>query len=140
MTKYYENGVFIYPSIHDTWHITYTGLLKECGADKVYAHVGHGRLWNNLYDFEMEKTDQGFELTLPLPQNSERVNFCFKDSANNWDNNSGHDYSFLVPALSENIDVEIAEDLNAWDNLKAQYQTNVTACKTALSRWLGGSD
>jgi hypothetical protein len=124
MTKYYENGVFIYPSAHNTCHITYTGLLKQCGATEVYAHVGQGCQWQNTCDYLMEKTAQGFEITLPLPENVDRVNFCFKDSANNWDNNRGANYSLLVPTTADNSSLEIAEELTAWD-----------ACKIAFSQW-----
>ncbi|MCE5284456.1 MAG: hypothetical protein LLG02_01210 [Pelosinus sp.] len=140
MTKYYENGVFIYPSTLDTCHITYTGLLKQCGATAVYAHVGQGCQWKNTQDYQMEQTAQGFELSLPLPENVDRINLCFKDSAGNWDNNTGANYSFLISTSAENSSMEVAEEFSPWDNLKTQCQNNVTACKTALCRWFGTED
>lgn len=140
MTKYYENGVFIYPSAQNGCHITYTGLLKQCGATEVYAHVGHGCQWKNTQDYQMKKTPQGFELTLPLPENVDRLNLCFKDSASNWDNNTGANYSFLIPASSENNNIEIAEEFSTWDNLKDHCQSNIAACKTMLSRWFGSEE
>lgn len=139
MTKYYENGVLIYPSGQGSCHITYTGLLKECGATAVYAHIGQGCQWKNTKDYQMEKTPRGFELSLLLPENVDRLNVCFKDSANNWDNNTGANYSFLVPS-SETASLELADELSAWDSLKTQCQSNLAACKTVLSRWFGLKD
>ena len=136
MTKYHANGVFIRPSSRSSCHVTYTGLLKECGADAVYAHTGYGHQWKNAYDYKMEKTAQGFEAAIPIPSETDRLNLCFKDSANNWDNNSGRNYSLLLTPSGENRSLELAEEISTWDSLTERCRANVALCKTAFDRWL----
>ena len=59
----------------------------------VYAHIGYGNRWDNLYDYQMNRTDKGFEVNIPVLK-SDNLSVCFKDCANNWDNNSGNNYIF----------------------------------------------
>jgi hypothetical protein len=96
--SYISNGVYISPAIPTAGKkvkVVYDGLLAKSGAAHVYARVGFGNKWNNLYDFPMNKTEMGFEATIPVLK-SDSMNLCFKDCANNWDNNSGVNYSFTV--------------------------------------------
>ena len=96
--SYMPNGIYLAPAIPaagEKVKIIYDGLLAKSGATDVFAHVGFGNKWDNLYDYRMEKTHMGFEATIPVLQ-SESMNVCFKDCANNWDNNSGSNYSFEV--------------------------------------------
>lgn len=79
----------------DNAKIIYKGLLSKSGANHVYAHVGYGNQWNNLSDIKMSKTSEGFEAELPIISH-DRLNVVFKDCANNWDNNSGWNYSFEI--------------------------------------------
>ncbi|RJX18093.1 MAG: carbohydrate-binding protein [Ammonifex sp.] len=68
--------------------IRYDGLLKNSGADVVYCHFGYDG-WKNVATAEMRRDyDGSFSVSVPAHGNAE-INFCFKDSANNWDNNSG---------------------------------------------------
>lgn len=95
---YLSNGISLVPSIPsagDTAKITYDGLLSKSGATHVYAHVGFGSKWENTHDYYMGKTSTGFEVSIPV-LNSDTLNLCFKDCANNWDNNSGRNYSFDI--------------------------------------------
>ncbi len=41
----------------------------------------------------MTRTDKGFEVSIPVLK-ADKLNVCFKDCANNWDNNSGKNYIF----------------------------------------------
>ncbi len=75
--------------------ISYTGKLFQNNADEVYIHYGFGLLWENLNDVKMEKTELGFQAEIEL-QDSESLNFCFKDSENNWDNNENKNYIFPI--------------------------------------------
>jgi hypothetical protein len=43
----------------------------------------------------MMRTGMGFETTVPVIK-PDTLNVAFKDCANNWDNNSGMNYSFDV--------------------------------------------
>lgn len=96
--KYLESGVVLSPAVPakgETAKVVYKGLLAQNGADKVYIHVGFGNEWQKSTDYKMIKTDEGFEAAVPVALDN-TMNFCFKDRANNWDNNSGENYSFYV--------------------------------------------
>jgi len=95
---YISNGVTLKPatpSVGDKVKVHYDGLLAKSGANDVLAHVGYGSTWKHTSDYRMEKTDTGFEVTIPVIE-GDTLNICFKDCANNWDNNSGKNYSFDV--------------------------------------------
>ena len=82
---------FVYPDKKNV-RIAYNGLLAKSGASEVYLHTGLGDNWQNVYDHRMEPTQVGFEKTIPIENT--KVNFCFKDSANNFDNNNGQNWFF----------------------------------------------
>jgi hypothetical protein len=72
----------------DTVHVNYSGILKNSGADSIYLHFGSDG-WNNPNTVQMQRMNDGmFGAEIQASANHE-INFCFKDSANNWDNNSG---------------------------------------------------
>jgi hypothetical protein len=81
-------------SPHETFKITYNGLLARNGATEVYARIGFSGDWDHARDFQMSRTGQGFETLIKLPQGTFTLNVCFRDSAGNWDNNSGANYSY----------------------------------------------
>jgi hypothetical protein len=96
--QYLQNGVFASPTIPvygKKVTLTYTGLLPRSGAKEVFARVGFGNHWNDVYDYKMERTPDGFETTIPVSV-ADNLNICFKDALNNWDNNSGQNYTFKV--------------------------------------------
>lgn len=70
--------------------IMYKGLLAQCGADAVYVHSGYGYdVWKSVKTTPMTKLGNSI-WSIDMPVEGEgKFNFCFKDSANNWDNNSG---------------------------------------------------
>jgi len=85
-----------YPAgVGDEINIVYSGLLSQQGADKVFLHVGYGDKWADTKDYEMIHTDRGWEANIKVHRGG-RLNFCFKDRANNWDNNQGHNWSYQV--------------------------------------------
>ena len=96
--NYVSNGVSISPAIPTSGEkvkVMYDGLLSKSGASHIYAHVGFGSAWNNIYDYPMSRSDTGFETTIPVTK-PETMNLCFKDCANNWDNNSGKNYVYEI--------------------------------------------
>ena len=96
--KYLSNGVYITPqevTLGDKVRISYDGLLAKSGAPVVYARVGFGNKWSNAADIQMIKTPAGFEATVPITK-ADPLYVCFKDTANNWDNNAGKNYSFDI--------------------------------------------
>ena len=72
--------------------ISYTGKFFQDGCDEVFIHYGFGLNWDGLNEVKMEKTELGFQAELLLGV-GESFNFCFKNSANEWDNNDGQNYS-----------------------------------------------
>lgn len=136
MEKYRENGVIIYPAIPSApsvSKITYNGLLYQSGAMEVFAHVGYGSTWQNTCDYKMRKTDHGFEASISIPQHSECLNICFKDTASNWDNHAGVNYRFAVGSPNNNSTLEVAEEIGIWNNL-------CHSCKELVSRWFTSSN
>jgi len=96
--KYVDSGVVLIPATPakgETAKVVYNGLLAQSGADKVYIHVGFGEDWKKSIDYKMIRTQEGFEAAVPIAVD-ETMNLCFKDKANNWDNNSGENYSYSV--------------------------------------------
>lgn len=77
--------------------IMYNGLLSQNGADQVYLHMGYGDQWDKTHDLPMQRTINGWQRVIPLDVTG-RMNFCFKDSANNWDNNYGSNWNVEVRA------------------------------------------
>lgn len=75
----------------------YSGLLAHNGASDIYSVIGYGdnHSWEDTSYFPMNKVDsKTFELVFPVNKPG-NINIAFKDGFNNWDNNSGNNYSFL---------------------------------------------
>lgn len=80
-----------------TLRIGYSGLLKNAGADAVYLHYGYDGWNSSIHTVKMNRLANGdFEVDL-YPKDQREVNFCFKDSANNWDNNNGWNWTVHLP-------------------------------------------
>jgi hypothetical protein len=96
-TDYWSNGVSITPAAPsplDTVKITYNGLLPRNGATEIYAHISFQQDWNITHDYRMNQTERGFETAIAIPGDATMLNICFKDAADNWDNNSGSNYVY----------------------------------------------
>lgn len=96
--NYLNNGVILTPNVvakGDNASVIYRGILFNSGADSIYARVGYGDRWDNARDIQMKRTCDGFEAVLPVTTDA-KLSLAFKDSANNWDNNSSRNYSFDV--------------------------------------------
>lgn len=93
---YPENGISIEPhpvKKGEKVVINYEGLLAKNGADQVYLHMGYGSndRWHDIMDVPMRHNKEGWSCFF-VPQ-YDTINFCFHDSANNWDNNNGCNWS-----------------------------------------------
>lgn len=77
--------------------ILYNGLLSSSGADQVYLHSGYGtsQVWKDIKDSEMDRTGRGWVKKFTV-NDASRLNICFRDSAYNWDNNNGINWSFEI--------------------------------------------
>lgn len=76
----------------------YRGLLAEAGADQVFMHCGYGgATWEDVSDLAMARRPDGYwEAVLHLRDRRGPFDFCFKDSAGNWDNNNGYNWRVEV--------------------------------------------
>jgi len=89
--KDFQKGVEVKASAYNNdVTICYNGLLAKSGADQVYLHYGFGDRWMDTNTVKMDRTFSGWEKTIRT--RNDKVNFCFKDSANNWDNNNGSNW------------------------------------------------
>ncbi len=72
--------------------VGYRGLLAKSGADRTYLHYGFDD-WKNPKTVPMSKIADGSFSARILVEGERDLNFCFKDSADHWDNNSGWNWT-----------------------------------------------
>lgn len=75
--------------------VSYTGSLFQNNSEEIYLHYGFNEDWKDVNEIKMEKTDLGFQAELYLPE-YQILNFCFRNSNNEWDNNQNCNYSFPI--------------------------------------------
>ena len=98
INNYESNGVFLSKKMireGSELEIRYNGLLAKSGAHEVLAHLGYNENWEYLNDISMETDGDGFKTIIKV-ETPGVLNISFRDNANNWDNNSGNNYSFKV--------------------------------------------
>jgi hypothetical protein len=76
--------------------IRYNGLLSASGADRVFMHFGFGDRegWQNVASRVMDRTFEGWEASVSMQDS--QLNFCFRDTAQNWDNNNGLNWIYRI--------------------------------------------
>lgn len=99
-TEEVVDSIFLDPvpiTLGDEVKIKYKGHLAASGADKIFLHAGYGNeQWGNVMDIPMKKTrDGGWSISVQVSEPA-NFNFCFRDSAQNWDNNNGRNWSYQV--------------------------------------------
>lgn len=102
---YEENGVEISKTtinVGDEVTLSYKGLLAQSGAETIYAHIGYGDEWEDKEFIPMEKNNDLFKVKINV-NHSDKLNIAFKDSVDNWDNNSQQNYSFYVSEHAKKI-------------------------------------
>lgn len=98
LDKLDENNIIIgLPEISkgDKTVITYNGVLSKKGAEKVYLHYGFDG-WNNVSTVAMSEAQNGIFTAKVKVEGNREINFCFKDNANNWDNNYGANWKTTI--------------------------------------------
>lgn len=78
-----------------TAKIRYSGLLARSGADRVFLHYGVDG-WKRPNTVEMNRIGDRFEGEIRTTASVRAVDFCFKDSADHWDNNNGLNWRAVV--------------------------------------------
>ncbi|AEY66740.1 carbohydrate-binding protein [Clostridium sp. BNL1100] len=96
--NYEDNGVFLSKKTlysGDKVILKYNGLLCQAGAENIYVHVGFGESWENKYFVSMTNENDTFIAEIDI-KDGKTCGMCFKDAADNWDNNSGENYVFNI--------------------------------------------
>ena len=75
--------------------ISYTGKFFQDGSKHVYIHYGFGNEWEGVQDVEMTKTELGFQIEVLL-LDKDTFNFCLKNEKDEWDNNDGKNFVFVI--------------------------------------------
>ena len=75
--------------------VTYAGKLFQNGSEEVMVHYGFGDNWEDAQDLQMQKSELGFQADIYVKSNT-KLNFCFKNSNGEWDNNNGSNYAFKI--------------------------------------------
>ena len=95
--SYSKSGVAFEKLSETQAEISYSGLLAKSGAQEVQGVYGFGsnQNWEGVSSIQLKKEGEGtFKGVLPL-EHGKNINIAFKDSAENWDNNSGMNYTFV---------------------------------------------
>lgn len=85
--------------------ISYVGYLFQNNSEEVYLHYGFGINWDNVSEAKMEKTELGFQCEIDVLE-GDSLNLCFRNGVNEWDNNFGQNFTFLIE--KQVIEEEIA--------------------------------
>ena len=116
---YNENGVFIskYPlSVGDEVILSYNGLLANSGAEDIYVYLGYGDKWQSKEFIPMTWEEGAFRTKIKINM-AEDINITFKDSADNWDNNSMQNYSFKINTTKSTTKSNSSSCKSCTDNL-----------------------
>lgn len=104
--------------------ISYTGEFFQDNSEEVYIHLGFGQNWDNLQDMKMEKTELGYQIEFELEE-SDSLNFCFKNELEKWDNNNGQNYIFPIEHVETGLVVqEDSFSLSSPRKLRKSYMIN----------------
>lgn len=76
--------------------IRYNGILGGSGTMEITLHYGFGDAleWRGVGDEMMERNPEGWESSVSMEDS--QLNFCFRDSAFNWDNNNGLNWIYRI--------------------------------------------
>ncbi len=95
-----DSGIAVEPTpitLGDELKIEYRGLLAHSVAEPVYLHYGFGPGdWRFIQDIPMEKDPSGAWTAVVQAGETGRFSFCFRDGAENWDNNDGRNWSYEI--------------------------------------------
>ena len=75
--------------------VSYNGVLTNSGSEKVFLHYGFDG-WHDTDTVPMKKDHNGTFSTEVRVEGKNELEFCFKDSANNWDNNNGSNWKIEI--------------------------------------------
>ncbi|PRX34911.1 putative carbohydrate-binding protein with starch-binding CBM53 [Orenia metallireducens] len=93
-------GIVVYPLATKNGNkirVKYNGILSKDDTEQIYLHAGLGyQNWDYVTDIAMEHNQEGWIADIRVEDYDNRLNFCFKDSAEHWDNNHGENWSYKI--------------------------------------------
>lgn len=99
-TRTLPGGVTVEPlpvSQGEAFTVSYDGLLAQHGAAGITLHAGYGReSWEDVRDIPMHPVGYNRWQATVFSDRSGPFSFCFRDTANHWDNNGGHNWSIDI--------------------------------------------
>ena len=105
---------------NSTVKISYTGKFFQDESKNVFIHYGFGNEWESLVDAEMTKTELGFQIEVDL-LDKETFNFCLKNEKDEWDNNDGDNYIFIIEKPELSLMVIDNQDMMTRKGLRKTY-------------------
>ncbi|HOM01987.1 MAG TPA: carbohydrate-binding protein [Acetivibrio sp.] len=126
---YADNGVEISKTslgVGDEVTLYYKGLLAQSGADAIFAHIGYGENWEDKTFIPMERENDVFKATIKI-DHADDLNIAFKDSGDNWDNNSWANYSFKVSKKAKPAKIVSNEE-------KTEKKTSAKSAKSSTAK------
>ena len=98
---------------NETVEITYKGYLFKANSTDVSIVYGYGDNWENQAEQPMKRTLDGFKANIEIKEFN-KINFCFKNSYEEWDNNNFQDYhaDILPPVLPLETDYSDITEVN----------------------------
>lgn len=103
--------------------VTYAGKLFQNGSENVIVHYGFGENWENAQEQTMQKSDLGFQADIHVQSNT-KLNFCFRNSNGEWDNNNGSNYAFKI----EQNDCEQNNQTENVENIVSDNENSTSLC------------
>ena len=111
---------------NETVKLTYKGYLFKANSTDVSIVYGYGDNWENTTEQPMKRTLGGFVTEITL-QDFDKLNFCFKNSYEEWDNNNFQDYHVdILPAIIPTTEeVSNISNIQDYDIVSVEQKTNL---------------
>jgi hypothetical protein len=84
------------PRSDNSLNIYYRGVLKDSGASDIFLHYGFDSWNQSIQTIKMDKVADGSFSATVKAEGQHEMNLCFKDSAENWDNNNGNNWTLKL--------------------------------------------
>ena len=89
--------------------VTYTGKLYKNNSDTVFIKYGYGKEWNHMKEQQMLLNSKGFCAKI-IPEYEGDLNFCFRNSNNEYDNNNYQNYT---ASIGKEVNSQAIVDIDA---------------------------
>ena len=84
-------------------------LFSNSLTNDVYISYGYGNMWENKQEVKMKPSTFGYLVTVKV-ESGESLQFCFRDSNGNWDNNNNQNYILPIHETEEILSFKTLAD------------------------------